>query len=213
MRQQSASGSPRGGSEGRVCEPVASLLKKSAIFLTFFPSSGGSVTSERVCLDRLGELRRTHACGDVLASLIGEQVVVAGWVQHRRDHGGVVFVDLRDRTGIVQVVFKPDTSPEAHERAGELRPEFVVLAQGRVDRRSDETINTAMPTGEVEILADRLLILNVATPPPFPIEEDAGVDESVRLRHRVHDLRRPPLQRALRLRHRLAQSLTQRSQR
>jgi aspartyl-tRNA synthetase len=164
------------------------------------------VTSERVCLDRLGELRRTHACGDVLASLIGEQVVVAGWVQHRRDHGGVVFVDLRDRTGIVQVVFKPDTSPEAHERAGELRPEFVVLAQGRVDRRSDETINTAMPTGEVEILADRLLILNVATPPPFPIEEDAGVDESVRLRHRVHDLRRPPLQRALRLRHRLAQS-------
>jgi aspartyl-tRNA synthetase len=164
------------------------------------------VTSERVRLDRLGELRRTHACGDVLPSLIGEHVVVAGWVQHRRDHGGVVFVDLRDRTGIVQVVFKPDTSPDAHERAGELRPEFVVLAQGRVDRRSEETINSAMPTGEVEILADRLLILNAATPPPFPIEEDAGVDESVRLRHRVHDLRRPPLQRALRLRHRLAQS-------
>jgi aspartyl-tRNA synthetase len=164
------------------------------------------VTSERVCLDRLGELRRTHACADVLPSSMGEQVVVAGWVQHRRDHGGVVFVDLRDRTGIVQVVFKPDTSPDAHERAGELRPEFVVLAQGRVDRRSEETINSAMPTGEVEILADRLLILNAATPPPFPIEEDAGVDESVRLRHRVHDLRRPPLQRALRLRHRLAQS-------
>jgi aspartyl-tRNA synthetase len=165
------------------------------------------VTSERVRLDRLGELRRTHACGDVAPRLIGEQVVVAGWVQHRRDHGGVVFVDLRDRSGIVQVVFKPDTSPEAHERAGALRPEFVLLAQGRVGRRSEETINTAMPTGEVEILADRLLILNTATPPPFPIEEDAGVDESVRLRHRVHDLRRPPLQRALRLRHRLAQSV------
>ena len=87
----------------------------------------------------------------MLPGLIGERVVVAGWVQHRRDHGGVVFVDLRDRSGIVQVVFKPDTSPEAHTRAGELRPEFVLLAEGRVDRRSEETINPTVATGKIEV--------------------------------------------------------------
>ncbi|MEN8183577.1 MAG: aspartate--tRNA ligase [Myxococcota bacterium] len=164
------------------------------------------MTTERVRLDPLGDRRRSHGCGDVLPDRIGERVSVAGWVHHRRDHGGVIFVDLRDRTGTVQVVFKPDTSPQAHARAGELRPEFVLLAEGRVDRRSEETINPSMPTGEVEVLADDLLVLNSATPPPFPIEEESEVDESVRLRHRVHDLRRPPLQRALSLRHRLAQS-------
>jgi aspartyl-tRNA synthetase len=160
-----------------------------------------------VRLDPLGERRRTHGCGEVRPEEVGARAVVAGWVHHRRDHGGVVFVDLRDRSGRVQVVFKPDTSVEAHRRAGELRPEWVVLVAGRVAHRSEETRNPALPTGEVEILAEELSILNTATPPPFPIEEESGVDESVRLRHRVHDLRRPPLQRALALRHRLAQSV------
>jgi aspartyl-tRNA synthetase len=127
-------------------------------------------------------------------------------VHRRRDHGGVVFVDLRDRTGLVQVVFRPDVSQEAHLRSEALRSEFVLLARGTVQRRSKETVNPNLPTGEVEILAEELRILNTAVPPPFPIEEDPGVDESVRLRHRIHDLRRPPLQRALELRHRLYQA-------
>ncbi len=159
-----------------------------------------------VPMDGMGSLRRTHPCGAVDESRVGEDVTVAGWVHHRRDHGGVIFVDLRDRTGVVQVVFKPDTAPGAHGRAHALRSEFVILARGTVTERSPETVNPKMPTGQVEVLVDELRVLNTATPPPFPIEEDAGVDESVRLRHRIHDLRRPPLQRALALRHELYQS-------
>ncbi len=157
-------------------------------------------------LDGLGELRRTHRCGAVRADAVGETVALAGWVQRRRDHGGVIFVDVRDASGIVQVVFKPDTSPEAHAKAEELRAEFVVAIRGRVDRRSDETVNPNMPTGEVEVMADELLLLNTATPPPFAIEEEAGAEEAVRLRNRLHDLRRPPLQRALAVRHQLYQT-------
>jgi aspartyl-tRNA synthetase len=142
----------------------------------------------------------------VTSALVGHEVVVTGWVHRRRDHGGVVFVDLRDRTGLVQVVFRPDVSSEAHLRSEALRSEFVLLARGAVQRRSEETVNPNLPTGEVEILASELRILNTAVPPPFPIEEDPGVDESVRLRHRIHDLRRPPLQRALELRHHLYQA-------
>jgi aspartyl-tRNA synthetase len=160
-----------------------------------------------VRLDALGTLRRTHRCGELGAGLVGRDVVVAGWVHRRRDHGGVVFVDLRDRSGLVQVVFKPDASPGAHARAAELRPEFVIAAAGRVEHRSPETVNPALPTGEVEVIVRELRVLNTATPAPFPIEADPGVDESVRLRHRIHDLRRPPLQAALALRHRLAQSV------
>ncbi len=158
-------------------------------------------------LDDLGALRRTHPCGVLRTDHVGDEVVLAGWVHRRRDHGGVVFVDLRDRSGIVQIVFKPDTSSQAHGRADALRSEFVVAIRGRVAHRSEETVNPGMPTGAVEIVADELRILNTATPPPFPIEEDAGVEEQVRLRHRIHDLRRPPLQRAIALRHRLTQSV------
>jgi len=157
-------------------------------------------------LDGMGSLRRSHYCGQVISGLVGSEVVVTGWVHRRRDHGGVVFVDLRDRTGLVQVVFRPDVSQEAHLRSEALRSEFVLLARGTVQRRSEETVNPNLPTGEVEILAAELRILNTAVPPPFPIEEDPGVDESVRLRYRIHDLRRPPLQRALELRHRLYQA-------
>ncbi len=158
-------------------------------------------------LDSLGPLRRTHACGRLTPAAVGAEAVVAGWVQHRRDHGGVIFVDLRDRTGLVQVVFKPDAAPEAHRRAHELRNEFVLMVRGRVARRSPETVNPSLPTGAIEIVAEELRLLNTATPPPFSIEEDSGVDESVRLRHRIHDLRRPPLQRALEVRHRLYQAV------
>jgi len=164
------------------------------------------VADASVHLDALGELRRSHRCGEVRADAVGQEVVISGWVHRRRDHGGVIFVDLRDRTGIVQVVFKPDSSPEAHAKAEDLRAEFVVAVRGRVDRRSDDTVNPNMPTGEIEVMAEELRLLNTATPPPFAIEEDAGAEEAVRLQHRLHDLRRPPLQRALAIRDALYRS-------
>ena len=160
-----------------------------------------------VPLDGMGELRRSHACGEVTAALVGREVIVAGWVHRRRDHGGVCFIDLRDREGLVQVVFKPEVEAKAHRRSEALRSEFVALVRGVVERRTPETVNPKLPTGEVEITAHEVRVLNTATPPPFAIEEDPGADELVRLRHRLHDLRRPPLQRALRVRHALYQSV------
>ncbi len=168
------------------------------------PDAGVAVSAD---LDGLGSLRRSHACDAVRGDAIGSEVCVAGWVHVRRDHGGVIFIDLRDASGVVQAVFKPDTAPEVHRRAHALRSEFVIAVRGRVEARSAETVNPNLPTGEVEILVEELRILNRATTPPFRIEDDPGVDESVRLRHRIHDLRRPPLQRALRLRHELYQSV------
>ncbi|MEE3328946.1 MAG: amino acid--tRNA ligase-related protein, partial [Myxococcota bacterium] len=158
-------------------------------------------------LDAMGTLRRSHGCGQIDPSCVGEEVVVAGWAHRRRDHGGVIFVDLRDQGGLVQVVFRPETSSEAHERAGDIRSEWVILARGVVEARSPETVNPKMATGEVEVNVHELRILNSASPPPFAIEEDAGADESVRLKHRIHDLRRPPLQRALAVRDRLTRAM------
>ncbi len=160
-----------------------------------------------VGLDGMGSLRRTHACGEVTAALVGREIAVAGWVQSRRDHGGVIFVDLRDRGEILQVVFRPDAQPAAHAKARALRDEFVILVQGVVQRRSLDTVNPRLATGELELEVRELRLLNRATPPPFPIQAEIAVDESVRLAHRVHDLRRPPLQRALRVRHALYQSV------
>jgi aspartyl-tRNA synthetase len=155
----------------------------------------------------MGSLRRTHGCGDLRAADVGREVVLAGWVHRRRDHGGVCFVDLRDRTGLVQAVFKPEVAADAHRRADGLRSEFVALIRGVVEPRTDETVNPRLPTGEIEVTVHEVRILNSATAPPFAIEEDSGADEMVRLRHRIHDLRRPPLQRALGIRHRLYQSV------
>ena len=107
------------------------------------------MTADGLQLDGMGPLRRTHACGEILAPLVGQEVMVAGWVHRRRDHGGVIFVDLRDRDGIVQVVFRPETSAESHRRAGALRSEWVILARGVVEARSDDTVNPKMKTGEV----------------------------------------------------------------
>jgi aspartyl-tRNA synthetase len=158
-------------------------------------------------LDGLGSLRRSHRCHEVGPHLVGESVTLAGWVHRSRDHGGLVFVDLRDGEGLVQLVFRPDASSECHARAGELRAEWVIAARGRVQRRSPETVNPKLASGEVEVEVSELRVLNLATPPPFPIEEEVEAEEATRLRHRIHDLRRPPLQRALRLRHRLYQSV------
>ena len=169
-------------------------------------ASGGREGRADVALDALGGLRRSHYCGTVSPALVGQEVVVAGWVHGRRDHGGVIFVDLRDRSGLVQVVFRPEVDAASHARAGDLRLEYVAIVRGVVERRTPETVNPKLATGEVEVVARELRILNTATPPPFPLDDDPGVDETVRLRHRLHDLRRAPLQRALEVRHRLYQS-------
>ena len=138
---------------------------------------------------------------------VGEQVRVAGWVHRRRDHGGLVFVDLRDRTGIVQVVFNPEAAPEAHASSHDLRSEWVISVRGEVVPRSEETVNRDMPTGEVEVRVTELAVLAQAETPPFPVDEDTAVDEALRLRHRYLDLRREPMQRALDLRHRVVQAI------
>ena len=158
-------------------------------------------------LDPLGNLRRTHYCGELRPELVGQDLVVCGWVHRRRDHGGVIFVDLRDRTGLGQVVFKPDASPEAHGRAESIRSEYVLVVRGRLERRADDAINPKLATGEVELIADELRIVNTATPPPFPLDDEAPVEDVTRLRYRIHDLRRSVMQERLRVRHRLHQSL------
>jgi len=159
-----------------------------------------------VQLDGMAGLRRSHSCGALGAEQTEDEVVLAGWVHRRRDHGGVIFIDLRDRDGVVQVVFRPEVAPQAHARAHEIRSEWVIAIKGRVERRSDDTINRDMATGEIEVAASELRILNSATPPPFPIDDDAEIAENVRLEHRIHDLRRPSMQKNLRVRHELAQA-------
>ncbi|MAI77409.1 MAG: aspartate--tRNA ligase [Deltaproteobacteria bacterium] len=165
------------------------------------------MTADGTELEGMGTLRRSHSCGEIDASRVGDEVVVAGWAHRRRDHGGVIFVDLRDQKGLVQIVFRPETSTEAHQSAGDVRSEWVLLVRGVVEARSAETVNSKMVTGEIEINVHELRILNSATPPPFAIEEEAGADEAVRMKYRIHDLRRPPLQRALAVRDRLSTAL------
>ncbi|HEY2159980.1 MAG TPA: aspartate--tRNA ligase [Solirubrobacteraceae bacterium] len=142
-------------------------------------------------------------CGQLTSERAGTQARVAGWVHRRRDHGGLIFIDLRDRSGIVQLVFHPDTAPEAHEAAHRLRSEDVLSARGEVSRRSPENVNPNIPTGEVELAVNEFELLADADTPPFPLDEGETVDENLRLRHRALDLRRPEMQEALAVRHRV----------
>ncbi len=158
-------------------------------------------------LDPLGDLRRTHFCGSLRPSDVGREVVLCGWVRKRRDHGGVIFVDLRDRTGLAQVVFKPDAQLEAHGKAQAVRAEWVLLVRGVLARRDGDVVNPNLPTGEVELVAHEVRILNTATTPPFEIEDDVVHDESSRMKYRIHELRRPVMQKRLQVRHSLAQAL------
>ncbi|SMO46590.1 aspartyl-tRNA synthetase [Balnearium lithotrophicum] len=156
-------------------------------------------------LEHLGEFKRTHYCGDVTGKDVGDRVRVAGWVDSTRDHGGVVFVDLRDRTGKVQVVFSPEISEEIVERAKKLRDEFVIAVEGEVRRRPPGTENPKLKTGQVEIYAEKLQILNKSLPLPFPIEDDVKVGEETRLKYRFLDLRRKKMAENIIFRHRLYQ--------
>jgi len=146
-------------------------------------------------------LLKTHSCGELNRSHVGTKVTLAGWVDRRRDHGGLVFIDLRDRQGIVQVVFNPETSRECHAIATGMRGEYVVQVNGRVALRPKGTENTHLPTGEIEVLADSTVILNPSKTPPFYINEDTEVSENVRLKYRYLDLRRAGMKENLLLRY------------
>jgi len=158
-------------------------------------------------VDFLGDLKRTHYCGDLRPSDVGREVVLMGWVQRRRDHGGVIFIDLRDREGIVQVVFNPEINPEVHAKAHKVRNEYVLAVKGDVARRPPESLNPDLNTGEIEVLTNELRILSVSENPPFLIEDNGEISENVRLRYRYLDLRRPRLQRNLILRHKVAKAV------
>src|SRR6202048_3721735 len=160
-----------------------------------------SVEEIKVLLDFLGDLKRTHYCGELRAKDAGRDVIVMGWVARRRDLGNLLFLDVRDRSGIVQVVFNKEMHPEAHAKAEQARSEFVVAVEGKVLQRQKP--NPELETGEVEILATRLHILNTAKTPPFQIEEDINAAEETRLRYRYLDLRRPRPHRNLVLRHKI----------
>ncbi len=157
--------------------------------------------------DFLGNLKRTDYCGDLKRKDADREVTLLGWVQRRRDLGGLIFVELRDRQGVVQVVFNSEVSPEAHEKAESLRSEYVIAAVGKVQMRPEGTLNPKLPTGEIEMIARELRILNASKNPPFLIEDEEEAAENVRLKYRYLDLRRPRLQRNLILRHRVAQEV------
>jgi aspartyl-tRNA synthetase len=162
-----------------------------------------------VALDFLGDLRRTHMCGDLRASDAGQTVLLMGWAHRRRDHGSVIFIDMRDRTGHTQAIFHENVDAMVHNRAEEVRAEYVIAVEGVVALRSKETVNPNMPTGEVEVVASKIWILNESRTPPFPMEEHVEVAEEVRLKYRYVDLRRPQMQRNIILRSKIAFAVRQ----
>jgi aspartyl-tRNA synthetase len=156
--------------------------------------------------DSLAGLKRTHSCGVLRSHDAGREVVLMGWVQRARDHGGLIFIDLRDREGLTQVVFNPETQPEVHQKAGVLRDEYVVAVRGVVNLRPADMVNPQLPTGEIEVLATELRLLNRAKTPPFELEDfRVDISEGLRLKYRYLDLRRPSVMRNILFRHQAAQ--------
>jgi aspartyl-tRNA synthetase len=148
-------------------------------------------------------LLKSHSCGELTEKHIGHEVTLAGWVHRRRDHGGLIFIDLRDKEGIAQVVFNPETSKKAHKTANELRNEYVAKITGKVEKRPAGTENLKLPTGKIEVIANDIQILNTAKTPPFYINEDLEVDENLLLKYRYLYLRRPRMQDNIILRHKV----------
>src|SRR5258707_1378984 len=160
-------------------------------------------------LDFLGSLQRTHTCGQLRAEQDGQPVVLMGWVNRRRDHGNLIFLDVRDRTGITQVVLDKEVSSDAHAKAEAARSEYVVAVKGKVRRRGAGLDNPNMPTGQIEVVASELLLLNEAKTPPFSPAEEAIANEEVRLKYRYLDLRRPQMQSNFEVRHKIALAVRQ----
>jgi aspartyl-tRNA synthetase len=151
-------------------------------------------------LDFLGGLRRTHTCGQLRASDAGSRAVLMGWVHRHRDLGGVIFIHLRDRYGVTQIVFHAEVGEAVYRKAEQVRPEYVIAVEGQVALRSPDTVNPSLETGEVELVAEKIWVLNESRTPPFPMEETVDVGEDVRLKYRYIDLRRPHMQRNIILR-------------
>ena len=151
--------------------------------------------------------KKTHTCGELNKRELGRQVTLMGWVHTRRDHGGLIFVDLRDREGITQVVFNPEVAAEAHRAAGDVRSEYVIAVTGKVSPRPENTTNPRLPTGEIEMIVSELVILNESKTPPFMIEDETDVAENLRLRYRYLDLRRPSIQKVLMTRHAITKTV------
>ncbi|MFZ3172285.1 MAG: aspartate--tRNA ligase [Carboxydocellales bacterium] len=152
-------------------------------------------------------LTRTHSCGQLGISEVGQPVTLMGWVQRRRDHGGLIFVDLRDREGVTQIVFSPEVNQDAFSKAEQIRNEYVLAIVGEVKARPEGTVNPNLATGTIEVYASEIRLLNAAKTPPFYIQDDIEVDENLRLRYRYLDLRRPEMQRTLMLRHKIVKSM------
>src|SRR5713101_8062680 len=150
---------------------------------------------------------RTHTCGELNINAVGQQVKLAGWVNRRRDHGGLVFLDIRDRYGITRVICDPEHSAEAHRIASELRSEYVVQVTGTVVRRLAGTENPHLSTGAIEVVAEHIVVLNPARTTPFPISDTIEVDESLRLKYRYLDLRRPAMRDTIVLRHKVVKAM------
>src|SRR5215510_3642857 len=161
------------------------------------------MATERIFSDQLGDWKRSCYCGEPRAKTVGAELTLFGWVRSRRDHGGVIFVDLRDRSGICQIVFNPEVDAVAHEKAKQLRSEDVIAVRGSLSKRSPETINPDLATGEVELTGKELRLLNAAQVPPFTIEDETEANENTRLKYRYLDLRRPQSLAPLVLRYRM----------
>ena len=147
--------------------------------------------------------KRSHHCGELTKEQAGAQVVLCGWVSKRRDHGGLIFIDLRDRSGIVQVVADPDTAGSSFKIAEDIRNEYVIKVNGTVRLRDEATINENIATGAIEVVAAEIEVLNTAKTPPFYIQDGIDTDENLRLKYRYLDLRRPEMQKNIILRHKV----------
>ena len=158
-------------------------------------------------MESMGGLKRSHSCSDLRAADVGEEITLMGWVLRRRDHGGVIFIDLRDRWGLTQVVFNPEINAEVHAKAHNLRSEWVIAVKGKVERRPADMANPNLKTGEIEVLVGELRILNGSKTPPFPLDEEVEVSENLRLKYRYIDLRRPSMAENLIIRHRASRSI------
>lgn len=158
-------------------------------------------------MESMGNMKRTHFCNALRKEDIGEEVILMGWVLRRRDHGGVIFIDLRDRRGITQVVFNPEINPEVHAKAHAIRSEWVLAVKGKVEARPGDMANNKLDTGDIEVLIDELNILNISETPPFPLDEITEVSDNLRLQYRYLDLRRPEMANNLLTRHKAVQAV------
>jgi aspartyl-tRNA synthetase len=161
------------------------------------------MATDRIFADPLGDWKRSCYCGEPRAESVGREMILVGWVQTRRDHGGLIFVDLRDRTGLAQIVFNPDLDAAAHEKAKQLRSEDVIAVRGVLAKRPAETLNPDLATGEVELRGKELRLLNASQVPPFTVQDETEANENTRLKYRYLDLRRPESLRHLLLRYRM----------